>query len=152
MKRLCLLLLLSAITWAEPDGRKPIQDYYAGLSMAAELKFAEGMTSHRSSDYQSIDVDGRREDKLGERYRYRDLFQNSLSVRLAVRLLKFSQRGPTCHCLVEQRWEITRALDKPPKTRVSQERRTLEDTWTWKQGQWRLARSITTNAELPRWP
>ncbi|MBS2037613.1 hypothetical protein JST97_21680 [bacterium] len=149
MKRVCLVLALTGSLWAQPDGRKPIEDFYAGLSMASELKFAEGMASHRTSDYQGIDALGRRSDRWSELYRYRDLFHRSLSVRLTNRILRFSQKGPTCRCLVEQRWEITRAGDKPPQTVLVQELKTVEDVWVW-QNEWKLRRSVSQNAGLPR--
>ena len=149
MRILLWMLLSVAFVWAQPAGVRDIQDFYEGLSLATELKFAEGMVSHRTADYRGVDSEGRATDKWSDLFRYRELFRQSLSVTLRTKVLDMSQRGGTCICKVEQEWEITQRLEKVPQTRVVVESRSLEDTWIRESKEWKLARSVVKRRSLP---
>jgi len=142
-------LVLHSPVGAQTTGRKAIEEFYEGLSLATEMKFPEGMTSHRTPDFQGVDADGRSFDRWSDLYRFRDLFHRSLSVKLKTRILDFSQQGESCRCTVAQEWEITQKSGKAPKMKILNESRVVQDTWVLQGEDWKLSRSVVKSRSLP---
>lgn len=151
MRVLLCVFLLTGLLWAQPPGRKTLEGFYEGLSLAADWKFAEGIVAHRSSDFEGVNEEGRRFDKWSDLNRYRHLFAGAIAVKCRTKILDFSQQGDRIVCTVKQDWEYTQPVDLPPKTRVVVETYMLQDTWVRHSETWQLSRSTVKSRSIPTW-
>jgi hypothetical protein len=71
--------------------RSDIESQYAKACQAARLKFADGLLSIRTPDYQSFAANGQAMDLRGERSRYLNLFATALQVQETIDIKAFHQ-------------------------------------------------------------
>lgn len=88
------LMLLAQIAQAEPSVRVDIESLYRKTSVAAELKYLDGIFARRAPGFVAFNPEGGRVDLSAERVVFERLLEPAISVKLETTLVKFEQLGP----------------------------------------------------------
>lgn len=147
MKKILLLLLLSALAWAQtPPSRKDFEKLYAKAERAAQLKFGDGLISSRSPDYELFGVDGRKVDLSLERQRFKQILSNATRVRLKSRIVSFGTFPHRVECTVQQQMQIEAYDPKSDELRTMVFRSEALDVWNREGNAWKLRQTFQKNA------
>ena len=142
MKKLFLLLLLSAVAWAQSPPRKEFEKFYAKAERAAQLKFADGLISSRSPDYELFGVDGRKVDLSLERERFKQILAGATRVRLKSRIVSFGTFPHRVECTVQQQMQIEAYDPKTDDLRTLVFRSEALDVWNLEGRAWKLRQTF----------
>lgn len=139
--------ILVAFAWfaklslaAGPDQEREIKLVFDREAVAAELKFVDGMLSHRTRDYELYDPKGKLVDLSLEKMRFGGMFESALRVQLDTKILKcVAVSADSADCYVEQSLN-TEYLTQANRLYVSTLRTVSRELWVNTGTSWRVRR------------
>lgn len=146
----CLLPLSSTATLADAtsDAKKAIQGIYDKVDAAAGKKDVKGVTSHLTSDYQSLSAKGV---KLGDAAQLKTqvemVFKQVQSIKAKSQIQKFALKGSTATVTVKQNGTIVVMNPQTRKPSVVAVESVSEDIWVKSSGSWKEKSSKNTSSK-----
>lgn len=153
LRLLLLAILLGGASAADqPGAQAAVQAAYDRAALGASLKYVYGMLSHRSSDFELFDREGKKIDLTLERDRFKLLLGPATRVQLSSKILSFQAKPGQATCRVQQILSIE-AADPDSKSLVTTHYRSdLQDLWMQEKGRWRLRACSVVDQSLERQP